>query len=274
MRTLREAWPLVAGVVAAAAIVVLFGATGAGREGGWRDGRPLGVAFGVWALALAVLVAALAAQLWLSARTSLARERRLVAAAAALRESGARLEQQAGTDTLTGLANRRVFAERLGVEYRRALRYGRPLSVLMVDLDHFKQINDRHGHPCGDRVLSEVAALVRSNVRESDLVARYGGEEFVVMLPEAQLSEALVVAEKLRAAVAALLVEDERASVQLTTSIGVAARPASAPRDEEDLIRLADEALYRAKAAGRDRVVAAPASGGANAIAVRGAAGG
>lgn len=243
----REQWPLLCGILVAVATLA-FSAVGAGND--MRDLRG-------WNIALAVSVFALGGQLYLNGRSSLQRERRLVQTAAALREVTARLELQAATDTLTGLYNRGFFFERLGIEFRRAARYKRPVSVLMLDLDHFKQVNDRHGHPFGDLVLSVTAQTIRTNVRESDLVARYGGEEFVLLLPETGAPEAMIVAEKLRAAIAAQEFTNGIVSIHLTVSLGVATQPDVEAKDHEDLVRLADEALYAAKWAGRDQAVVA-----------------
>ena len=256
----RAWWPLVTGGWAAMAALLL--AAFAVPEG-WSDARPLGVPMLGWALALAVLAAALAVQLAISARTSFVRERRLVASSARLRETSAEFEQQAATDMLTGLANRRAFYDRLDAEFRRSRRYGRPLSVLMIDLDHFQQVNDRHGHVVGDLVLAAVARLVREHVRESDMAARYGGEELVVMLPETDGVHAAAMAERLRSVIRDHDFEVGDDGSPLTISAGVAAFPDCEPRDGADLVRLADEALYRAKAAGRDRVEVAASNAGA-----------
>ena len=218
----------------------------------------LGLSAGTLALALVIVIAELCAHLVVNSRTALARERRLVQSAAALRAATARLELEATTDTLTGLANRRSFADHLSVEFSRAHRYNRPLAVLMLDLDFFKRVNDQHGHAFGDLVLSVVAQTVRANIRKSDLVARYGGEEFVVLLPETARRDALVVAEKLRAAIAGQEFTDGIVSMPVTLSVGVAAVPDNAPAEPDELVRLADEALYEAKCAGRNRVAAAP----------------
>jgi diguanylate cyclase (GGDEF)-like protein len=130
----------------------------------------------------------------------------------------------------------------------------------MADLDHFKTVNDRFGHPFGDLVLAVTAQALRGNVRESDVVARYGGEEFLLMLPETPRAEAMIVAEKLRAAIEAQDYTDGIQSTRITLSLGVAALPESAPTDVEDLLRRADDALYAAKHGGRNRAVAAPSA--------------
>jgi diguanylate cyclase (GGDEF)-like protein len=156
------------------------------------------------------------------------------------------------TDALTGVPNRRHLEAVLADEARRAARYRRAFSVLMVDVDHFKRINDSHGHETGDRVLIEVAARIRGAVRaDLDTVARYGGEEFTVVLPETALEGALVVAEKIRVAVANTAIE----RLAVTISVGVASCPDDGA-DPPGLLHAADRALYEAKRAGRDRVMA------------------
>ncbi len=255
----RERWPLLFGAGLAIVTLVLMRWTALGTAGLWTDVRVLGIGVTGWAIAAIALAGGLVGQMVLASRASFRRERRLVYTGAALREATARLERQATTDTLTGLANRRLFSERLAVEYRRAVRYDRPLAALMVDIDHFKRVNDEHGHPFGDIVLAGAARAVRASVRESDLVARYGGEEFLLMLPETGLEQAMVVAEKLRSAIAAQEFTDGTTSMRVTISVGVATLPECAPRDEEHLVALADEALYEAKRGGRDRAVAAAA---------------
>jgi len=152
-------------------------------------------------------------------------------------------EQLAIFDALTGVANRRYLDARLPEEVARAKRYGRSLSVLMIDIDDFKQINEREGNQAGDRVIVEIARILRTRVREVDFVARYGGEEFVVMLPETPLEGALVVARRLCERIAALPV----ATYKVTISIGVATGHSA------DVLVRADAAMYRAKRAGKNR---------------------
>lgn len=163
-------------------------------------------------------------------------------------------QRLAATDPLTGLANRRAFQERLEEEMRRARRYDRPLSLIMADLDYFKLYNDTHGHPAGDLVLQDLAALLRANVRETDLVARYGGEEFVILLPETSRVGARAVAEKVRDAVEnhPFPHRQTQPGGQLTISLGVATFPEDIDKPEA-LIHCADKALYRAKEMGRNR---------------------
>jgi diguanylate cyclase (GGDEF)-like protein len=166
-------------------------------------------------------------------------------------------ETRASTDPLTGLPNRRALEEALRRMLAQAERAGGSLAALALDLDHFKAINDGHGHDQGDAVLAAVGAALGASVRASDLVARYGGEEFIVLAPDADADGAVAIAEKLRRAIAAL----ELRSGRVTASIGVAVFPGHA-LDAESLLRAADRALYLAKERGRDRVeVAVEAQG-------------
>ena len=168
----------------------------------------------------------------------------------------ARMRELSATDELTKVANRRAFGERLEHELRRADRFHRNVSVLMIDIDYFKKFNDTHGHLDGDTVLARASAVFRENVREVDLVARYGGEEFVVVLPDADKVEAGAVAEKLRNRIAKTRFPkaETQPAGKLTVSIGVASYPADAA-DGEGLLNSADFSLYRAKETGRNRVV-------------------
>ena len=159
------------------------------------------------------------------------------------------------------MPNRRQLFARLEQEYSRSVRFGDPLSLLMIDLDLFKQINDRHGHTVGDGVLRGVALVLRRNVRKVDIVARYGGEEFCIVLPRIGKPEALEVAEKLRRAVGSALLPapEGHAPLHVTISAGVASLGIDAD-DVSGLVEKADTALYEAKRLGRDRVaVAIPA---------------
>jgi two-component system cell cycle response regulator len=165
----------------------------------------------------------------------------------------ARLEVLAQTDPLTQVLNRRALTVRLTAEMERARRYDSVLTLLMIDLDHFKQVNDTAGHLVGDDVLREVAAMLKDSVRGVDIVARYGGEEFVVVLPETGRVGGVRFAERTRELMARSLFAPAH-GVRLTASIGVASYPATDVADVDDLIARADEALYRAKAAGRNKV--------------------
>lgn len=159
------------------------------------------------------------------------------------------------TDELTGLYNYRFLQQRLDDEIERARRYSRSLSMLMLDTDDFKKFNDTYGHIAGDQALAEIGLVLRSAVREIDIVCRYGGEEFSVVLPETDAEGAFVVAEKVREAVAShsFADADGNRGVRVTVSIGLATFPSSA-EDREALLRQADDALYQAKHLGRDRV--------------------
>lgn len=171
------------------------------------------------------------------------------------RADAARLEHLAQTDPLTGLPNRRVLVERLAAEVERSKRYGTQVSILLLDIDHFKRVNDGHGHLVGDEVLVGIAQLLRLAVRAVDVVARYGGEEFVVILPETAPEGATTFAERVRERVAEHPFPDPSGrTLRLTTSIGIATFPGPRIDSVEDLVARADEALYRAKAEGRNRV--------------------
>ena len=152
---------------------------------------------------------------------------------------------------LTRLPNRRKLEVDLGAEWQRSTRYQRPLAYVMLDLDHFKSLNDTYGHLVGDMVLREAAAALAATLRESDTAYRYGGEEFAVLLRETTLDEARRVAERLRTAVAGVTVTGY--PVTVTTSVGVAAA-VSGMTDQSALVAAADGALYRAKSGGRNRV--------------------
>jgi diguanylate cyclase (GGDEF)-like protein len=165
-----------------------------------------------------------------------------------------RLQRLAALDPLTGVYNRRFGLGRLHEEFGRAVRAGAPLGVLMLDIDHFKAVNDTYGHLVGDRVLRSVCAIVRSLLREGDLLVRYGGEELLAVMPAASGVDLREMGERLRQAVEDSSVADGEKTVRVTVSAGGAAYPAHEVTHEEGLIRLADEALYRAKRSGRNRV--------------------
>ena len=161
---------------------------------------------------------------------------------------------RAATDSLTGLPNTRAARDTLKRMVAQAARADSPLTALLLDLDHFKQVNDSFGHERGDDVLAAVSAVLGSTLRESDFVARFGGEEFLVLLPDTGVEQALLVAEKIRAEIATIAVAG--VNREITASLGVATLPGDAG-DATTLLRYADRALYAAKAAGRNRVEAA-----------------
>lgn len=171
------------------------------------------------------------------------------------RADNLRLEQLATTDSLTRLLNRRALLERLSIEVDRARRFRQQLSLLMVDIDRFKSINDQHGHLVGDGILREMGTLLSGGIRTVDVVARYGGEEFVMILPETATDGAVVFAERLRERVAEHRFDlGSEPIFHLTCSVGVATFPSPRVASPEDLFARADEALYRAKSAGRNQV--------------------
>jgi diguanylate cyclase (GGDEF)-like protein len=165
-------------------------------------------------------------------------------------------------EPLTGLYNRRHFRERFSAELAASSRHNRALSLLLVDIDHFKRVNDEHGHVYGDKVLQMVAGILANLVRTEDVVARYGGEEFVVLAREADINGATVLAERLRAGVERARCLADGKELSVTVSIGVTisigAVQASVEMTQEELLKAADEALYTAKQQGRNRVVALP----------------
>jgi two-component system, cell cycle response regulator len=165
-----------------------------------------------------------------------------------------RLQRLAALDPLTGVYNRRFGLVRLHEEFGRAVRANTPVGILMLDIDHFKGVNDTYGHLVGDRLLKSICAIARSSLREGDVLLRYGGEEFLAVLPAASAEDLRLVGERLRRAVEDSALSDGAKTVRVTLSVGGAAYPNQNVESEEVLIRLADEALYRAKESGRNRV--------------------
>jgi diguanylate cyclase (GGDEF)-like protein len=173
-----------------------------------------------------------------------------------LMEANRKLNELSITDGLTGLFNHRYFMRALEAEYRRAIRYKRSLALLLLDIDHFKRVNDTYGHPCGDLVLRDLAALLKGCLRSADVAARYGGDEIAVILPETTESKASEVAEKLRRRLEKNSFEWEGSSFSITCSIGVAAVPETNIAYRNELLSSADKSLYLAKGKGRNHVIA------------------
>ena len=175
---------------------------------------------------------------------------RIVDLQKALFASNRRLEEMSLTDDLTGLRNRRAVDAELSTRFGLAMRHSRAFAVAMIDVDHFKLINDAHGHQTGDAVLRGVGAILRRGTRTTDLAGRIGGEEFCVLLPETALFEAIQFGEKIRAMIASEPIE----GLPVTVSVGVASMPHSLFKSSDELVYAADQALYRAKQRGRNRV--------------------
>jgi diguanylate cyclase (GGDEF)-like protein len=166
-----------------------------------------------------------------------------------------RLRDLAVRDGLTGLFNHRHSQELLVHECDRASRYPGHVSLLMIDIDHFKEVNDRHGHQAGDHVLREVAGLLSEGVRAVDVLGRYGGEEFIAILPHTEHEDARLLAERLRVSIAEHTFRAGETEIRTTVSIGIATYPSAQAASSAELVREADKALYRAKAEGRNRVL-------------------
>ena len=171
-----------------------------------------------------------------------------------LADANAKLKELSITDDLTGLFNRRYLVRALEAEFIRAIRYKRDFSVLLIDIDDFKQVNDHYGHSCGDAVLVRLASLIKHCIRGSDMVARYGGDEIAILLPETEKSKAVVVAEKLRSLIDETSLEWQGKAIHITCSIGIASALDQHVANWNDLLDKADQALYRGKGAGKNVV--------------------
>ena len=167
-----------------------------------------------------------------------------------------RLGEQIGTDPLTGCLNRRALETRLRAELRQARRRSNTLAILAIDVDHFKEINDTHGHPFGDLVLTDLAGIMQMTARDTDAVARLGGDEFIVVLPDTGWEGALIFAERMRRRVDEHTFASAKASMRLTISVGVALARGADAVSPATLLQDADQSLYKAKSAGRNRVFA------------------
>ncbi len=173
------------------------------------------------------------------------------------RDRERQLRELVKTDYLTEVHNRRSFMERAELEFSRACRHGKPLTIVMVDVDHFKRVNDEYGHSIGDEVLKLVAKILAAEVRRHDIVARYGGEEFVLLLAETDAAQARVMAERCRSSIESAKLLLYGSPVSVTASVGIADYPHEAVSRIEELVDRADQALYEAKQAGRNRVAVA-----------------
>lgn len=171
-----------------------------------------------------------------------------------LKEANELLRKISYTDQLTGLYNRHQLMETLDREFERAKRTGNTLSMIMLDIDNFKRINDRYGHQSGDSVLTDTASIFRGELRCYDTAARYGGEEFIALLPDSLADEAAKVAERIRKAIEKTPFSVDKIKLRVTASLGVAHYPSAGVDSIESLIKTADNALYRAKINGRNRV--------------------
>ncbi|MDX8396160.1 MAG: diguanylate cyclase [Mariprofundaceae bacterium] len=171
------------------------------------------------------------------------------------KELTAKLEKMATTDALTGLYNRGYFNTKIDQEFKRAQRYKSELSLMIMDLDHFKSVNDDYGHPAGDAVLIACAQILTQSVRDIDIVARYGGEEFVIIMPETAIESAQVIAERIRQAIETMRVSFEEHIIHRTTSIGLVSLSHSDAETPDSLLIMADSALYKAKESGRNQIV-------------------
>ncbi len=182
--------------------------------------------------------------------------KRFIRADDRLNESLVRMEQMATTDALTGIANRRHFFQLAERELSRAQRKNSPIALMMIDVDHFKEINDNHGHAAGDAALRHLVATCQLGLRRSDIIARFGGDEFVILLPDCDTEMAKQTAERLKEAVCATPVQEQEKQFEIHVTIGITTTTKNnLPRDTiTTLLRLADEALYEAKAAGRNRI--------------------
>lgn len=214
--------------------------------------RPTMISLATAALGMAVTLMTFAVGMMWESRRHLAQTNLL------LLDREEALRRLAVSDPLTGLANRRQFHELGTAELSRTRRHARPLTLLMMDVDHFKAINDRYGHAVGDETLKLLAAVCKTLLRECDLFARLGGEEFAAILPETDLDAAMLVAERLRIGVAQLVVPTNSQAFSFTVSIGVA-QAGSEDHSLHELVHRADEALYAAKASGRNKVIASRA---------------
>lgn len=164
------------------------------------------------------------------------------------------MQRLAALDPLTGVYNRRFGLGRLHEEFERAVRANTPLGVLMLDIDHFKNVNDTYGHLVGDRLLKSVVGIARMILREGDILVRYGGEEFLAVLPAASTDDVRLIGERIRRAIEESSIAEGQQTIRVTVSLGGSAYPSQNVEKAEALVQFADDALYRAKDTGRKRL--------------------
>ena len=172
-----------------------------------------------------------------------------------LKKVNEQLREMAFRDGLTGLYNHRYFQDLMDNELSRSKRYNKSFSLMILDLDHFKKINDEYGHPVGDVVLKEVSKAIENTIRDSDAAARYGGEEFAIVLPETELKGAAILAERLRKAIEQLEIDTNGCRIDVTVSVGVTCyHPSTNKKEKSEILAEADNALYNSKNKGRNMI--------------------
>ncbi len=260
IQRLRRLWRFHAYLLATAVFTVGVGVFSLSLEPMQATLRELGISHG---FAIELVIPFLLTASFLAIQSRRERRRRvehewnLVRSNLQLRHGAAELERLALVDSLTGIDNRRSWHDKLDREWRHAQRYGQGPAVIMLDLDHFKWVNDEYGHEAGDQLLRAVADVLAGAIRDTDALGRLGGGEFAVLLPEATAADAQVVAQRMQVHLRRDLAQRVGADRSATFSAGIASGQSQSPTDAEELLRMADAALYDAKASGRNCVVVA-----------------